>query len=44
MLSRDQMCAFTPDQYAGSPDRVDALVWCVTELMLTQQGRLICTF
>jgi predicted phage terminase large subunit-like protein len=40
----DQMCAFTPDQYAGSPDRVDALVWCLTELMLTQQGRLIGTF
>jgi predicted phage terminase large subunit-like protein len=40
----DQMCAFTPDQYAGSPDRVDALVWCLTELMLTQQGRLLGTF
>jgi predicted phage terminase large subunit-like protein len=30
----DQMCAFAPDQYEGSPDRVDALVWCLTELML----------
>jgi phage terminase large subunit-like protein len=34
----DQMCAFTPDfdrAAAGySPDRVDALVWAVTELML----------
>ena len=30
----DQMCSFTPDQYEGSPDRVDALVWCLTELML----------
>jgi len=40
----DQMCAFTPDQYGGSPDRVDALVWCLTELLLTQQGRLLGTF
>ena len=30
----DQMCSFTPDQFEGSPDRVDALVWCLTELML----------
>jgi phage terminase large subunit-like protein len=30
----DQMCAFTPDGYDGSPDRVDALVWGLTELML----------
>jgi phage terminase large subunit-like protein len=33
----DQMCSFTPDQYEGSPDRVDALVWCLTELMLDQR-------
>ena len=33
----DQMCAFTPDQYDGSPDRVDALVWAITELLLTGQ-------
>ncbi len=31
----DQMCAFASDHYDGSPDRVDALVWCLTELMLT---------
>ena len=31
----DQMCSFTLDQYQGSPDRVDALVWCLTDLMLT---------
>jgi predicted phage terminase large subunit-like protein len=32
----DQMCAFTggPLAYAGSPDRVDALVWALSELML----------
>ena len=40
----DQMCAFTPDQYAGSPDRVDALVWCLTELMLVQQARYLGNF
>jgi phage terminase large subunit-like protein len=28
----DQMCAFVPDDYAGSPDRVDAMVWALTEL------------
>jgi len=32
----DQMCAFTPDidRAAGSPDRVDALVWAISELMV----------
>jgi predicted phage terminase large subunit-like protein len=28
----DQMCTFAPDVVAGSPDRVDALVWALTEL------------
>jgi predicted phage terminase large subunit-like protein len=28
----DQQCTFTPDGYEGSPDRVDALVWALTEL------------
>jgi phage terminase large subunit-like protein len=33
----DQMCGFTTGGYIGegSPDRVDALVWALTELMLT---------
>jgi len=32
----DQMCNFTPSGYLGegSPDRADALVWALTELML----------
>lgn len=32
----DQMCLFGPDGYIGegSPDRVDALVWALTDLML----------
>ena len=32
----DQMCSFTSEGYGdeGSPDRVDALVWALTELML----------
>jgi phage terminase large subunit-like protein len=32
----DQLCAFTSDGYvgSGSPDRADALVWALTELML----------
>jgi len=33
----DQMCSMTSDGYLGegSPDRVDALVWALTELMVT---------
>jgi phage terminase large subunit-like protein len=33
----DQMCAMTSDGYAGggSPDRVDALVWALSELMVS---------
>ena len=30
----DQMCAFDGSRAGGSPDRVDALVWAMTELML----------
>lgn len=33
-LLEDQMCVFVPDETDGSPDRVDALVWLFTELML----------
>jgi predicted phage terminase large subunit-like protein len=33
----DQMCGYVPDAYDGSPDRVDALVWALTELVLTGQ-------
>lgn len=35
----DQMCLFGPDGFIGegSPDRADALVWAVTELMLAQE-------
>jgi len=31
-----QLCAFTPEGYEleNSPDRADALVWCMTELLL----------
>lgn len=32
----DQMCTFVPDLTDGSPDRVDALVWVLTDLMLTR--------
>lgn len=34
----DQMCAFTGDRKGGSPDRVDALVWAIWELMLKGGG------
>lgn len=39
----DQMCAFTVDfdrrEMGYSPDRVDALVWALTELMIEGQGQ-----
>lgn len=39
----DQMCCFTVDFNRGemgySPDRVDALVWALTELMIEGEGR-----
>jgi phage terminase large subunit-like protein len=36
----DEMCAFGPEGLSGghSPDRVDALVWAITELMLGRSG------
>ena len=36
----DQMCLFGPDGYIGegSPDRADALVWALTDLMLTDRS------
>ena len=34
----DQQCAYTPDGYEGSPDRVDALVWALTDLMIGGAG------
>jgi phage terminase large subunit-like protein len=40
----DQMCAFTVDfnrtEMGYSPDRVDALVWGLTELMIEGDGGL----
>lgn len=37
----DQMCAFGADGLAGgrSPDRVDALVWAITDLLLSETAR-----
>ncbi len=35
----DQMCAWTGE--GGSPDRLDALVWAISELMLAPQGAAI---
>ena len=30
----DQMCNYNPVSYIGSPDRLDALVWALTDLSL----------
>ncbi|MEW5421400.1 DNA-packaging protein [Amorphus sp. 3PC139-8] len=37
----DELCGFGPDGTSGgrSPDRLDALVWALTELMLSPGGR-----
>jgi predicted phage terminase large subunit-like protein len=37
----DQLCLFAPDGYLGenSPDRADALVWALNELMLNPVGQ-----
>ena len=36
----DEMCDFGPDGLSNgrSPDRVDALVWAITELLIAGQG------
>lgn len=34
----DEMCRFGAEGFVGSPDRVDALVWAVTTLMINRQG------
>ncbi|MEM7330311.1 MAG: terminase family protein [Pseudomonadota bacterium] len=34
----DEMCRFGTDGFSGSPDRVDALVWAVTSLLLNAHG------
>lgn len=38
----DQMCSIAPEGYVGegSPDRADALVWALTELMLEDQANV----
>jgi predicted phage terminase large subunit-like protein len=34
----DQMCSWDPNHSNGSPDRIDALAWSVTDLMLNSSG------
>lgn len=35
----EQMCQWTPDGVQGSPDRLDALVWAITDLAVAKAGR-----
>ncbi len=35
----EQMCSFVPGKFSGSPDRMDALVWALTELARMPGGR-----
>ncbi|MDO9417977.1 MAG: large terminase [Pararhizobium sp.] len=39
-MTKDEMCDFGPDGLSGgrSPDRLDALVWALTALMLDRHG------
>jgi len=39
----DQLCAFTADHDGASPDRLDALVWALSELMLPEGAPVIAT-
>ena len=39
----DQMCTWTPESGA-SPDRLDALVWAITDLMITGRSNRLVTF
>ena len=34
----DELCRFGTDGFVGSPDRVDALVWAISSLMLNRYG------
>ena len=34
----DQLCQWDPNGSAGSPDRLDALVWAVTDLLVERQS------
>jgi len=33
-ILEDQLCTWVPDSGDPSPDRLDALVWAITELLL----------
>jgi predicted phage terminase large subunit-like protein len=35
----EQLCCFVPGVTSKSPDRLDALVWAITDLMLTDQAQ-----
>ncbi|WP_217704906.1 phage terminase large subunit [Victivallis sp. Marseille-Q1083] len=38
----EQLCSYVPGRYAGSPDRLDALVWALTDLMAVRaESRMI---
>jgi phage terminase large subunit-like protein len=37
----DQLCGWDPTESGSSPDRLDALVWAITELMIDDSGTMI---
>ncbi len=41
----DQLCAMTSEGYVGggSPDRADAMIWALTDLMITSGGPVVVT-
>lgn len=40
-LLESQMTTYVPDSGLASPDRMDALVWAITDLMLGKQGAFV---
>ena len=39
-MLEDELCTWAPEEDAKSPDRLDAMVWALTELMLGEPGIL----
>lgn len=40
-LLEQQMCDYIPEQTSKSPDRMDALVWAITDLMLAKEASMM---
>jgi len=43
-MLEDEMCNWSPSTHDASPDRMDALVWALTKLLLDEAGQHIVTY